>query len=45
MQFVALVCQDRKTMPLQDAIEKAVKECMAQAGITEAAFQQKMTGE
>ena len=30
MQFVALVGQYRKTMPLQDAIEKAVKDCMAQ---------------
>ena len=30
MQFVAQVNQNRKTMPLQEAIEKAVKDCMTQ---------------
>lgn len=30
MQFVAVVNQYRKTMPLQEAIEKAVKDCMIQ---------------
>ena len=30
MQFVALVNRNRKTMPLQEAIERAVKDCMTQ---------------